>query len=423
MHTIFDSGSEIRKMFVLADQLRSEGKDPINLALGNPIVPPPDEYFAALQSNVEEARRLASEGINPFSYVPNAGMVDARVRVASDVSDRFGLDFAPEDILLTAGAANGLDVLLSVLIEPPIVRDESGTPFLRDGVLGDDLSLNLDEVVCIAPYFVEYDGYIRQNTGQPTIAHSGKNFRLDINAIGKAITERTKAVILNSPNNPTGVVYTKEELGQLADLLRVKNEDLGTDIVVMEDAPYDRLVWGDAQFQSMLPLYDNTVYTTSGSKSLGVARERAGYVVLHPSMGGAQREILRHALAINLRQRLVNAPGLQQDILRDIGTDVVGDMSEYKRRLDALEGKLQAAGFPLVPAEGAFYTFPKLPICMDDEAMFRRWAHDHSEPLLYTRGAAFGGERYKDHIRLAACATEEDIERACKRLHSLRQTG
>jgi len=401
--SVVEGGSAIRKMFELGAEFRRADKNPIELTLGNPDIGPPEEYYKALMADNELAR--LSEG-NMHGYMPNAGYPGTRKRVAADLESQLGISFTDSDIIMTAGAANALDVILMTLIDPEDVHTRN-------------------EVIAIAPYFVEYGNYVRNNQGELVVAHTDRKFDLDIGAIERAITPRTKALILNSPNNPTGVVYKAEKLKELAALLYRKNQEFGTTIACLEDAPYNLLVFEGEEFASILPHYGHSFHVTSLSKSLGIPGERIGYLAAHPELedGGKDRDTILTAMATNLRTRLVNAPAQQQRVLERVGCFLTGAIEQYEQRVRKLEKTLHQEGFSFQRPGGAFYLFAEIPPQFENLEDFETFAHQGDEPLLYVPGPGFGGKRYDRHVRLSACVSDDTIKRACARIPEICAMG
>jgi len=412
LERLINSGSAVRAIFELGFRFKSEGKHPIDLSIGNPDIKPPQAYYQALEKVVAESR---ASNTNFHGYMPNSGYYETKIRIASDLNAQFGLNFKSEHIFMTVGAANALDVLLSTLIEPVVIYSED-QPGLRK---------TQDEIILIAPYFVEYSNLIKNNQGKQITVHATERYGIDLPAIERSITANTRAIILNSPNNPSGAVYSEEELIGLAKLLKQKNSEHGITIAVIEDASYGQIVFKSYDFHSLLPHYRYTFFVASFSKSLGLAGERIGFFAVHPKLAENEEEwqILLSALVIHLRIKVVNAPALQQRILQKIGMTVKVDTGEYEQRANRLADALEKLAFQLERPKGGFYLFSRLPPFFQDEEEFRRVAHAGDEPLLYVPGFAFGGERYRRHIRLSVCASREDIERACYRLKEICQHG
>lgn len=403
LEKVIAMGSKIREMFELANQFRAEKKAPIDFSLGNPDIKPPQIYYSALKEIILKNEKSPR---NLHSYMPNPGYAKTRAKVASDLSKKLKVSLDKGDIYMTAGSANAIDIVLETLLKPI-----------------NKSSLEKEEVICIAPYFVEYNHYVMNNQGDLVIADSDKNFNLDLNSIEKAITQKTKAIIINSPNNPTGAVYSKKSLSNLANLLEIKNKKLNKQIAVIEDAAYVHLVFGKKRFNSIFPHYKHSFYTSSFSKSLGLAGERIGYLAINPKIGenSEDKKIFLEALAINLRTRVINAPALQQKIIQKIGCNVKGKIKKYEKRVKELSKILRDNGFEFQEPKGGFYLFPKIPEIFADMNDFMAYAHQGHEPLLFVPGPAFasGAEKYSRHIRLSGCVSEKEIQRIGPKLERM----
>jgi len=389
-------------MFDLGRAFAAEGKHPIDLSLGNPTVKPPTAYYDALQNILTESR---SSLLNAHAYMPNAGYPATRARVAADVAKRFGLPFTGNDIIMTVGAANALDASLRTAIEPV---------FLPDGTI----RTRQDDVIVTAPYFVEYDHYIKQNQGRVVVVHATDQFMLNVDAIEVVLSKYTAAILINSPNNPTGAVYDEQSLQKLARILQKKEQETGHTIAVIEDCPYDQLIFQGHTFASILPYYKHTLYVTSLSKSLGIAGERIGFIAVNPDWKD-DGELVRNALVANMRTRVVNAPALPQRVIERIGILHTGEIRTYEKRINRLADVLKELHFRFPTPQAAFYLFAELPPQFADEKEFRQKAHEGNEPLLYTPGAAFGSSKYARYVRFSACASDEEIERAVGKLRAI----
>ena len=403
LEEIIQSGSLIRKMFELKEKARQEGKNPIDFSLGNPNIGPPDNYYNALNEIILECRKSKQ---NPHAYMSNAGYYETREKVALDMSKEYNLDFKPKHIFMTAGAANALDILMRTLLNP--IKTQIG---------------DKNEVICIAPYFIEYNYYIGNNNGKKIIVDSDNNFDLDLDKISNAITKRTKVVLLNSPNNPTGVVYSDKKLAELTDILKEKNKKFKTTISVVEDAPYDKLVWGNNKFNSILPYYKNTFYVTSYSKTWGIAGERIGHIAVHPNIGKnfKDREDISEALPIILRTKGVNAPALQQRIVGKLGCNIQSDITKYKNRIDFLAEILKENNFEFQMPQGTFYVWAKISDTYNNAQDFIKYALQGQEPMFVTNGTAFGGEKYNQYVRFSVSSVNEsDIKRAKNKLQEMK---
>lgn len=422
---ISQGDSPIRKMFALAQEMRAAGKKPIDLSLGNPSQGPGRCYQDAIEAIAKIDRGLREQGqTNPYGYPPNAGLPETRKRVASDLSEKFGIKFSVDNVFITAGAANAIDVLLRTLIEPILVMDDKGS-FLRKSARASVVELDKrqcifpDEVIVTAPYFVEYGNYCRNNQAVLRAVKARPNFHLDVDAIVSKINKRTRVVFVNSPNNPTGAVYTAQEYWGLSNALREKSAEFGTRIVVIEDVPYNPIVFG-TKFETMLNYYTDTILVDSFSKTWGIPGERLGYAVVSPHLlSDTERTVFNAALTANLRNRVVNAPLLQQKVLTELGCVVGCDVAAYGRNVRKLEETLLRCGFKLVSPQGTFYLFPEIPERFQTMDDFQKAAWSGEDPLLYVPGTAFapGMPGYVDrNIRLGACVSTETIERACDKL-------
>lgn len=371
--------SMIRKMFEAGLELKAKyGEDAVcDFSLGNPDLPAPPAVGLALSD-------LAADADKPFTfgYMPNSGYPFARKALADYLSGEQGIAIDADDLIITCGAAGGLNAMFRAVLEPG------------------------DEVICPSPYFVEYGFYVGNHGGslRPVPARPG-TFELDINAIGDAITAKTRAVLINSPHNPTGVVYTREQLTELAALLTKKTEEYGRPIFLIADEPYRFLAFDGVEVPSILPLYPYAVTISSVSKNLSLAGERVGYVVPSPNMP----ELREFIGAITLTNRIlgfVNAPAIGQVLMaKAIGSQV--NVTVYAERRKAMTRVLDDAGYNFVMPKGAFYFFPEAP-GGDDKAFC---AALQEERILAVPGSCFG---CPGHFRLTFCVGEEVIRRSAE---------
>lgn len=375
-----ENGSWIRRMFEAGIQLKNEfGEDAVcDFSLGNPDLAPPTVVGESLH-------RLADRAGEPFSlgYMPNAGFGWAREKLAAYISAEQGTQLSGSDLILTCGAAGGLNILFKSVLEPE------------------------DEVLAIRPYFVEYGSYVGNHGGVlKTVAAKPDTFALDIEGIANAITAKTRAVLINSPNNPTGAVYSEKELRQLVTVLETASKQHGRPVFLIADEPYRFLAYDSATVPSLLPMYDHAVVVSSFSKNLSLAGERLGFVVLSPRMKG--RETLMAALTLTNRiLGFVNPPVVGQHIMADaLGSQV--DAAVYARRRDLMADVLRNAGYDFTMPAGAFYFFPKAPGGDD-----LRFVNENllKERILAVPGTGFGGP---GHFRLAFCVQEEVILRSAE---------
>lgn len=366
------SGSMIRKMFEEGNRLRAlyGAENVFDFSLGNPDMEPPEAVRTALRELVNAP--------DVHKYMPNAGFADVRAAVAQRESRRSGLKLTQDQVIMTVGAAGGLNTALKTLLDPG------------------------DEVIILAPYFVEYIFYIRNYGGVPVIVKTDANtFQPDNAAIETAITPRTKALILNTPNNPTGAVYTEETLRAIAAVLE-RATGRGQDIYVLSDEPYASLLY-EGTLPSVLANFRNGIVVNSFSKSHCLPGERIGYLAANPD--AAQVDQLMAGLAFaNRTLGYVNAPSLfQRVVARSLDASV--DVGEYRARRDLLYGIITGLGMECVLPAGAFYLFPKAP--GGDDAAFAERAAKHN--ILIVPGSGFG---WPGHVRAAYCVDRGAIERS-----------
>jgi aspartate aminotransferase len=311
-------------------------------------------------------------------YMPNSGYPETRRFVAEQLSKEKGIAYTEDHIVMTVGAAGGINVALKAILD-------SG-----------------DEVIVPSPYFVEYEFYIENHGGIMRLVDTAEDFTLDVTAIEKAITERTRIVLINSPNNPTGIVYSIETLHALANLLQAKSKGRQSPIYLIADEAYRTIVFDDIRLPSIFEVYEPSMSVVSYSKSLSIPGERIGYVAINPLFGGAQ-EVIAAMIFANRTLGYVNAPALMQRLLPLLGANHVAPV-EYQRKRDLLYGALTEYGYAMVKPQGAFYMFPQTPI-QDDLAFVSDL--QESFHILTVPGRGFGKEGY---FRIAYCVTDEVIE-------------
>ncbi len=370
--------SWIRRMFEAGIELKKKfGPENVyDFSLGNPDLAPPAVVAEGL-------RELADDAEKPFAfgYMPNAGYPQVRERLAEVVSAEQEVRIGADRVVVTCGAAGGINALFRAVLEPG------------------------DEVICPAPYFVEYGFYVENFRGVlKPVPSAPLTFALDLKAIAGAITARTRCVLINSPNNPTGRIYTREELGRLADMLRAASAKTGRPILLVSDEPYRFLAYDGALVPAIFPLYEHSVVVSSFSKNLALAGERVGYVAVNPAMPEGDT-LVAGVILTNRILGFVNAPAVGQKLLaRALGHEV--DASVYARRRDAMAEVLRVAGFEFSPPQGAFYFFPRIPTGGDDTAFVNTLME---EQILAVPGSGFG---YPGYFRLAFCVDEVVIRGA-----------
>lgn len=365
--------SFIRKMFEEGHARKAKygAENVFDFSLGNPNLEPPAKFREVLMDLVNDP--------NPgqHAYMPNAGYPETRSAVAAYLGKHNRESFAPDDIVMTVGAGGALNIILKTLLDPG------------------------DEVIIPAPYFVEYNFYLDNHQGVPRVVGTGPDFSLDLDAIGEAITSRTKALLINTPNNPTGKVYSEKELEALAQLLTDSSKKLGQPIYLISDEPYRKIVYDGLNVPSIFDTYREGFVVTSFSKDLSLPGERIGYAALNPEI--SDKEELRAGMVLcNRILGYVNAPALMQRSVSVLLEESV-DVSLYQKKRDMLWEGLVACGYECQKPEGAFYLFPKTPIG-DDVAFV---AALQEENILTVPGSGFYGP---GHMRIAYCVDDRTIE-------------
>lgn len=374
-----EHSSMIRRMFEAGIALKKEhGADKVcDFSLGNPDLPAPPAVVKAMHD-------LAARSGEPlfFGYMPNGGYPWAREALAEYLSKEQSIKLGGHNVILTCGAAGGLNALFKAILAPG------------------------DEVLAPAPYFVEYGFYVSNHQGVfKAVPSLPLTFQLDLDSIAAAITPKTRAIIINTPHNPTGQVYDADSLKKLSALLERKSAEYGRPIFLVSDEPYRFLTFDGIKVPALLPLYEYAVVAGSFSKSLGLAGERIGYLAMSPHMPG--RERLEAALMMTNRiLGFVNPPAVGQHLMAAaLGSQV--DASIYLSRRDAMAKALNAAGISFAMPQGAFYFFPQAP-GGDDKAFVARLV---DELILAVPGSGFG---LPGHFRLAFCVDEAVIHRAAE---------
>ncbi|HBW14786.1 MAG TPA: pyridoxal phosphate-dependent aminotransferase [Desulfovibrio sp.] len=374
-----ERASWIRKMFEAGIILKQQyGEDAVcDFSLGNPDLPAPAAVGDGLRAMADRAGEPFA-----FGYMPNGGYAWARQKLATHLSAEQGVSLTGDDVVLTCGAAGGLNAFFRAVL------DEG------------------DEVLSMAPYFVEYGFYVENHGGVfRTVKTLPDTFGLDLDAIELAMTPRTRAVIINSPNNPTGAVYSRAELEGLADILARASARNGRPVFLIADEPYRFLAFDGAEVPSVLPLYDHSLVVSSFSKNLSLAGERLGYIALSPRMEN-RGKLAAGLLLTNRILGFVNPPVVGQHIMAAaLGAQV--DASIYARRRDVMADVLTEAGYDFQMPRGAFYFFPKAP-GGDDVTFVSRLME---ERILAVPGSGFGGP---GHFRLTFCVDETIIRRAAE---------
>ncbi len=374
-------GSAIRAMFEQGNILKAKyGEDNVyDFALGNPDPEPPETV-------IDDIRALAGKpGIH--KYMPNAGFENVRSSIAEQLCAGSGVPYTKDSILMVAGAAAGLCIVMEALLDPG------------------------DEVIVIAPFFGEYRPYVTNFGGKivPVPALAG-TFEPDVPAIERAVTGKTKAIIINSPNNPSGAVYSEEVLRRLADALDSAEKRTGNTVYVVSDEPYSKIVYDGVRVPCADAIFKNSIIVNSFSKSLALPGERIGYAAVNPRIENA--DVLMDAMIYCARTLgFVNAPGIFQEIAARHMDDAAG-LDAYRARRDALYGILIDAGYECTLPKGAFYLFPGSPV--EDDVEFCKKALEHN--IVAVGGTSFG---YPGYFRLAYCVSMKTIRDSAPAFRSL----
>jgi aspartate aminotransferase len=378
------NGSAIRAMFEEGAKMAKEfGKENVyDYSLGNPSVEPPKEVKEAMTAVLAEESPNSVHG-----YMNNAGYEDVRQAIAEHLNKEHGTAFSARNILMTVGAAGGLNVIFKVLLNPG------------------------DEVMTFAPFFGEYRNYVTNFAGKlVTVPTDPDTFLPVAENLAAAITPKTKALIINNPNNPTGVVYSEEVIRKVAEVLEAKQKELGTSIYLIADEPYRELVYDGVTVPYLTKYYRNTIVGYSYSKSLSLPGERIGYLVMPDEIDDAD-EIIPGAAVANRVLGFVNAPSLIQRAIKRV-LDSKVDVEIYNRNRELLLSKLTEYGYTCVKPQGAFYLFVKAP-GGDDKAFVQAAKKYH---LLLVAGSGFGGPGY---LRIAYCVDYDMIVRSLPAFKSL----
>ena len=368
------NNSAIRTMFEEGNRLKKQyGADKVyDFSLGNPSVPAPDcvrEAIVDLANN--------EDPVTLHGYMNNAGFEDVRETIAQSLNRRFGTDFSAKNLIMTVGAASGLNVILKTVLNPG------------------------EEVIVFAPYFLEYGAYVKNYDGKLVeISPDTETFQPDLEELERKITANTRAVIVNSPHNPTGVIYSEDTIKALAAILEKKQNEYGSVIYLISDEPYRELAYDGAEVPYLTKYYKNTVVGYSYSKSLSLPGERIGYLVIPDDLEDSETVIAAAGIA-NRILGSVNAPSLMQKVIaRCVDAEV--DVAAYDKNRRALYNGLTACGFQCIKPQGAFYLFVKSPVA--DEKEFCEAGKKYN--ILMVPGSSFACPGY---VRLAYCVSYETI--------------
>ncbi len=369
-------GSAIRRMFEEGNLLKERcGEENVfDFSIGNPVMEPPQQFF-------DELKTIAlNQTPGMHRYMENAGYRETRQAVADQLGKETGISFSFKDIVMTCGAAGAVNVIMKSILNPG------------------------EEVILFAPYFPEFDNYIDNHGGVPKIVPTDSDtFIPRLDELDKAIGAKTRAVIINSPNNPTGAVYDERFIKKLGRLLEEKQRQFNSHIYLVSDEAYKKLTFDGLQYPPVLPHYRQTIVASSHSKDLALPGERIGYIAIHPEC--AQRDDLMSAFILcNRILGFVNAPALMQMLVRKL-QDVSISTGEYQRKRDFLYDNLVKMGYSVFKPQGTFYMFPKSPTL--DELVFVNALKEQN--ILTVPGSNFGTPGY---FRISFCINDSIIERS-----------
>ncbi len=381
---IIAGSSFIRKMFEEGAELKAKygAENVYDFSLGNPNLPPPEKFNEALLDAV------TSCALGDHCYMPNTGFPMVCGSVAEYLAEEQQAPVTNKDLLMTCGASGALNVALKAILDPG------------------------DEVLTPIPCFVEYKFYADNHGGVLKTVSTTADFHLDMNAIGSAISEKTKAFLINSPNNPTGQVYPEDSLKKLGELLERKSKEFSRTIYLISDEPYRKIVYDDIKVPSIFAVYKESIIGTSYSKDISIPGERIGFVAVNPS-ATYKAELLGAMAVANRILGFVNAPALMQRVVACIqGMSV--DVNEYKRKRDMLCEALGSFGYEFITPPGTFYLFPKSPIADDIEFVNAL----KEERILVVPGSGFDGP---GHFRIAFCVADDTIKNSLEGFRRARE--
>ena len=368
-----ESSSWIRKMFEIGGLLKAKyGEDNVyDFSLGNPNTEPPEEFTKTLKEYVN------TEGKGMHAYMPNAGYPDVRSKVADYIKKTENVDVTSTCIVMTCGAAGAMNAVLKTILNPG------------------------DKVITSTPFFAEYTAYADNHFGELVTVPGKKDFDLDIEAIADAIDEKTAAVIINSPNNPSGRIFPESTIKALAEMLEKKKEETGRTVYLLSDEPYKKITYDGVEVPSVIANYKNTIILTSYSKDLSLPGERIGWLAVHPEADDFDN-LMNGIIMCNRILGYVNAPAIMQKVVAELqGVSV--DIDFYRKKRDRLCEILTEAGFKFIKPEGTFYLFPEAPGGDDLKAVTAL----QEERILTVPGRGFGSPGY---FRISYCVADSVIE-------------
>jgi aspartate aminotransferase len=369
-----EQSSWIRKMFEEGGDLKKRygTENVFDFSLGNPDLEPPALFKEILKKTVSE------ESTGHHGYMPNAGYPETRKAVADYVSQEHQVAITHDQVVMTCGAGGALNVVLKTLVNPG------------------------EEVIILVPYFAEYLFYVGNHGGCCRLVKTMDDFSLDLSEIERSLSSKTKALIINSPHNPTGRVYDGESIGELGELLRKKSREIGRALYLISDEPYRKIVYDGIRLPSIFKAYDHSILVTSYSKELSIPGERIGFAAVNPH-AQPLKDLVEGMVFCNRTLGFVNAPALMQRVIAHL-QGITVDTAVYQGRRDLLCEKLASFGYRFVKPEGTFYLFPESPI--DDVAFVQEL---QAKNILTVPGRGFGMPGF---FRIAYCVDEGVIERS-----------
>lgn len=384
MKTMVSNSSVIRAMFEEGKRLSEiYGEENVfDYSIGNPNIEAPSEIKDIIIKILNEENPNKLHG-----YMNNSGYEDVRESIAENINVKYNTKLNYENIVMTCGAAGGLNIILKSILNPG------------------------DEVIIFAPFFGEYINYVNNFDGKIKIVSADtKSFQPNLKELEKEITSKTKAIIINSPNNPSGVIYNENTIIKMSKILKMKEEELGSQIYLISDEPYREIIYDNAKVPCILNYYDNSFIGYSYSKSLSLPGERIGYVVVNSKI----KDFKEMVASLNIANRIlgfVNAPSLFQRVIKE-SLNLEVDSNIYKKNRDLLYNHLIQIGFECMKPEGTFYLFPKSPI--DNDVKFCEDAKKFN--ILAVPGSTFGCPGY---FRLSYCISYEKVEKSLKAFDNL----
>ena len=384
MEKLVKNNSIIREMFEEGKKLEKiYGKENVyDFSLGNPNVPAPEKIKEAIKDIMQKEDPCFIHG-----YMSNSGYEDVREKIATSINKKFATKFNSKNIIMTVGAASGLNIVLKSILNPE------------------------DEVIVFAPYFSEYNNYIQNYDGKVIIVNPNKEeFTPDLQEFEEKINKNTKAVIINTPNNPTGIIYSEETIKKITEIMNKKEKEIQHPIYLISDEPYREIVYDNVQVPYVTKYYNNTFIVYSYSKSLSIPGERIGYVVI-PSEIDCFEEMVDAVTISNRIIGCVNAPSLIQRVI-PYCLELKVNIKSYEKNRNLLYNIVTENKFECQKPQGAFYLFVKTPI--EDDKEFCNIAKKHN--LLFVPGSSFG---YPGYVRIAYCVSYEMIERSRKAFEQL----